>query len=343
MNLDKVDSGVHRSDMPRTIRVEYAGACYHVINRGNYRRNVFQEAGAAEAFVRTLGEAALRFGWRVHAYVVMRNHFHLAVELTEPNLSEAMKWLQGTWTRRYNGFRRLVGRPFQGRYKALLVEPGHALSQVCHYIHLNPERACAVPNGKLAEYRWSSLIAFPQKKRAPWLVSSSALGGAGELRDTAKGWANYLEFLQHLSEDATAQAELCAQKMSRGWCIGSPDFKRSIKREMAEKGAELDIARYAGLEPDEVRRERHDSWSERLDHAARIAGIDLTKLPAKKSASEKVLLAAVMKQTTSVSNGWLAERLGLGKPASASQFVRRLMLEPEGRARVQRLLSRVKT
>jgi REP element-mobilizing transposase RayT len=92
-----------------------------VINRGNYRRNLFGGEGAAEAFERTLGEAAKRFGWRVHAYVVMSNHFHLAVELTEPNLSEGMKWLQGTWIRRYNGFRRLIGRPFQGRYKALVV------------------------------------------------------------------------------------------------------------------------------------------------------------------------------------------------------------------------------
>ena len=115
--------------MARPLRIEYPGACYHVINRGNYRRNLFADKGASEAFERTLGEAAVRYGWRVHAYVIMRNHFHLAVELTEPNLSEGMKWLQGTWIRRYNSFRRLIGRPFQGRYKALLVEPGPALGQ----------------------------------------------------------------------------------------------------------------------------------------------------------------------------------------------------------------------
>ena len=64
-----------------------------MINRGNYRRNLFLEKGAAEAFERALGEAAQRFGWRVHAYVVMRNHFHLAVELTEANLSEGVQRL----------------------------------------------------------------------------------------------------------------------------------------------------------------------------------------------------------------------------------------------------------
>ncbi len=71
--------------MARPLRVEYAGGCYHVINRGYYRRNLFGGEGAAVAFERTLGEAAKRYGWRVHAYVVMSNHFHLAVELTEPN------------------------------------------------------------------------------------------------------------------------------------------------------------------------------------------------------------------------------------------------------------------
>ena len=65
-----------------------------------------------------------------------------------------MKWLQGTWIRRYKGFRKLVGRPFQGRYKALIVEPGHALGQVCHYIHLNPVRAKLVPAKRAFEYRW---------------------------------------------------------------------------------------------------------------------------------------------------------------------------------------------
>jgi REP element-mobilizing transposase RayT len=127
--------------MARKLRVEFAGACYHVLNRGNYRKDLFGSKGAAESFQQCLAEAATRFGWRVHAYVIMRNHYHLAVETPEPNLSEGMKWLQGTWVMRFNRFRGEVGRPFQGRYKALHVEPGHALAQVAHYIHLNPVRA----------------------------------------------------------------------------------------------------------------------------------------------------------------------------------------------------------
>ena len=80
--------------MARKLRLEYPGATYHVINRGNYRQNVFEKAGAAEAFERCLGETAERYKWVVHAYVIMRNHFHLAVETPEPNLSTGMKFLQ---------------------------------------------------------------------------------------------------------------------------------------------------------------------------------------------------------------------------------------------------------
>ncbi len=92
--------------MARPLRLEFAGACYHVINRGNYRRTLFAESGAGESFELTLEATAVRFRWRVHAYAIMRNHFHLAVELTEPNLSEGMRWLQGTWVRRYNRYRK---------------------------------------------------------------------------------------------------------------------------------------------------------------------------------------------------------------------------------------------
>lgn len=77
----------HPQRMARKLRIGFAGACYHVINRGNYRRDLFAEPGAATSFERCLGEAASRFGWRVHAYVVMRNHFHIALETPEPTRS----------------------------------------------------------------------------------------------------------------------------------------------------------------------------------------------------------------------------------------------------------------
>lgn len=326
--------------MPRPLRVEYAGACYHVINRGNYRRNLFDGKGAAEAFVRTLGETAERFRWRVHAFVVMSNHFHLAVELTEPNLSEGMKWLQGTWIRRYNALRQLIGRPFQGRYKALHVEPGHALAQVCHYIHLNPVRAKLCRATAAANYPWSSLPRFTAKERPAWLEAATLLAEAGDLPDTAAGWKKYGTYLAFLAEDEPAKKTLVAQRLSRGWCVGTGNFKSDLRKQAAARGAELE--RFVGLAPEEAKAERHEAWEETLQRLARAAKIDLEKLPAKKSAEPKALLAAAMKRATSVSNAWLAERLAMGEPASASQFARRLMLTEDGPGKVTELVERVR-
>jgi putative transposase len=327
--------------MARPLRVEFVGGCYHVINRGNYRQHLFRGQGAAEAFERTLDEAASRFEWRVHAYVVMSNHFHLAIELREPNLSEGMKWLQGTWIRRYNGFRQLIGRPFQGRYKALLVEPGHAFGQVCHYIHLNPVRAKLHPAEQAAKYPWSSLPKFLGQNRPAWLSPDTALTEAGHLPDTKAGWKKYLEYLEFLATDEVKRKELVAEKMSRGWCVGSRDFKQEMRLEAQRAGADLE--RFAGVEPHLMRAERAERWEELLQTFARQAKIRLGMLPALKSHPDKALLAAAMKARTSVANEWLAERLSMGKPASASQFARRWMLTRTGCAAVERLLSRVKT
>jgi REP element-mobilizing transposase RayT len=327
--------------MARPWRIEFPGACFHVINRGNYRRNLFDGKGATEAFERTLGEAATRFGWSIHAYVVMSTHFHLALELAEPNLSIGMKWLQGTWIRRYNRLRQLVGRPFQGRYKALLVEPGHSLAQICHYIHLNPVRAGLVRADRARDYAWSSLPKFPEKDRPAWLEAAVVLGEAGELPDTRAGWDRYRQYLEFLATDDTQRKQLVSRRLSRGWCLGSPGFQQEMRRRLRQRGADLE--RFAGLEPAQLRAERAIFWEETLRALAAGARIQLEHLPAQRSHPAKCLLAATMKLRTSVSNGWLAVRLKMGPPASVSQFARRHLQTPAGAAAAALVLSKVKT
>jgi REP element-mobilizing transposase RayT len=168
--------------------LEYAGACYHVLNRCNYQRPLFEKKGAAAGFERCLDEACTRSRWVIHAYVVMGNHFHFALTTPEPNLSEGMKWLQGTWTSRFNRFQRAIGRPFQGRYKAFHVETGYALAQLAHYIHLNPLSVRNVTGDTLADYPWSSLHRFVVGPRLPLLHGNTVLAESGELEDTVAGW-----------------------------------------------------------------------------------------------------------------------------------------------------------
>jgi len=328
--------------MARKLRLEFPGACYHVINRGNYRRDVFAPKGAAESFEQCLGEACGRFGWRLHAFVIMRNHFHLAVETPEPNLSAGMKWLQGTWAMRFNRFRGEAGRPFQGRYKALHVEPGEALAQVCHYIHLNPVRAQVLSADRAGEFARGSLAWFVRKDRPKWLVAETVLTESGGLADTPAGWRKYRDYLGFLAEEDAKRREERFGRLSRGWMVGSRAFKQGLQRDLVKQGAELEKAQLLGTGM--VAEWREEQWEEKLQRGAKSLKLDLEHLPARKSAPEKVRLAALLKAGTSVSNGWLAARLGMGQPASVSQFVRRFRLaKGDAEPGWQAALSRVKT
>ena len=110
--------------MARKLRLEYPGACYHVINRGNYRADIFKTEGAKVAFEACLFEACAKSGWLLHAYVLMSNHYHLAVETPTGNLVAGMQWLQATFANRFNKLRGTRGHLFQGRYKSLRGKKG---------------------------------------------------------------------------------------------------------------------------------------------------------------------------------------------------------------------------
>jgi putative transposase len=328
--------------MARKLRLEYAGGCYHVLNRGNYRRDLFAGKGAAESFRQCLFEALARFGWRLHAFVIMRNHFHLAVETPEPNLSEGMRWLQATWAARFNRFHGETGRPFQGRYRALHVEAGHALAQVAHYIHLNPVRAKVVPAERLLDFRWSSLPLFAGKSRPKGLEAGTVLKESGGLADSPAGWRRYLAYLGVLAEEDAKRRDEKFGRLSRGWVVGSPAFKADLKKELSEAVAGRERFELLGADRQAHGEARAELWAEKLAATAKALGIALDRLPAQRSAAEKVRLAAMMKTVTSVSNRWLTERLQMGEPASVSQYVRRFRLRGGADERAfQRAMSKV--
>lgn len=323
--------------------MEYPGACYHVINRGNFRSKIFLAKGAAEAFERTLFQACERFGWKLSAYVIMTNHFHLAVETPEPNLSIGMKWLQGTWVMRNNRFRRRTGRPFQGRFKGILLEP-EALAPVTSYIHLNPQRAGLESIEQIGEYRWSSLSWYLKKPRPGFLNMDAVLSAIGGIKDSKYAHKKYLGYLKFLAENEPEKKALAFDKLSEGWCYGSKAFKKEAILQIKQKGADLDRFRLLGIDSENIQEAKELQWESMLKILAKEAGIEIPKLPDKKSAPDKVILASLMKARSSVSNGWLAERLEMGRPASVSQYVGRLeLIKGEAWRRKERILSRMKT
>jgi putative transposase len=305
----------------RKLRLEFSGACYHVINRGNYRRNLFETEGAAACFETCLVEAGAKFRWRVHAFVIMRNHFHLAVETPEPNLSVGMKWLQGTWAARFNRYRGQVGRPFQGRYKALHVEPGHALAQVAHYIHLNPARANVETVEQLGNFRWSSLHWFLSNSRPACLEPNTVLAESGGLADTFAGWQCYIGYLGVLADEDVRRGREKFGRLSRGWGVGSAGYLTALQRDLAALAPVAQNFELLGADRAAVLQARATLWEQCLQRIASCLNVDLSKLPAAKSAESKVRLTALMKLGTSVSNVWLAQRLGMGCPGGVTQFV----------------------
>ena len=129
--------------MARKLRVQYPGATYHVMNRGDRREAILADNQDRHRFLKTLGEACEKTCWQVHAYCLMSNHFHLVLETPQPNLVAGMKWLLGTYTSRFNRRHKEFGHLFSGRYKALPVEGSGTgyLKTACDYVHLNPVRA----------------------------------------------------------------------------------------------------------------------------------------------------------------------------------------------------------
>ncbi len=301
--------------MPRKLRLEFPGACYHVINRGNYRADIFKTEGAKAAFEACLFEACTKSGWRLHAYVLMSNHYHLAVETPEGNLVSGMHWLQATFANRFNKLRGERGHLFQGRYKALLVEEGEALGQVCHYLHLNPVRARIAPVRELAAFRYGSYWYLSRPKQRPaFLRVETALLEAGGLPDNPAGRDSYAEYLAWQVTSGPAGRSKAYVNMSRGWAMGGSDFKRTLIKDHAL------VARTRAWESIGAREVRELQWAEALARALRAVGKTETgAVTAAKSAPWKLAVAAWLKTRTQASNGWLSHRLHLGAPAALSR------------------------
>ena len=140
--------------MSRPLRIEFAGALYHITARGNERRAIYRGEEDNTRFLDILSTCCDRFHWLCHAYCLMGNHYHLLLETQLPNLSTGMRHLNGEYSRQFNAAHRRVGHLFQGRFKSILVEKEAYLLELARYIVLNPVRAEMVRNPQ--EWPWSS-------------------------------------------------------------------------------------------------------------------------------------------------------------------------------------------
>ncbi len=151
--------------MSRQLRIEYAGALYHVTARGNERKPIFLDDLDRRRFLELLADGIERYSWRLHAFCLMGNHYHLLLETLRPELARGMKWLNSVYVQRFNRRRGRCGHLFGERYHAILIEKEAHFLEVARYVVLNPIRAslCELPQ----EYPWSSYRATSGLEAVP--------------------------------------------------------------------------------------------------------------------------------------------------------------------------------
>jgi REP element-mobilizing transposase RayT len=296
--------------------------------RGNRREPVFREYRDNEMFLDTLEEVCGRCGWRVHAFVLMGNHYHLLLETPHANLVDGMRWLQGTYTKRFNIRHKVWGHLFQSRYKALLVDPGGDYFQtVCSYIHLNPARAKCfdLHKGRLCDYAWSS---FPQvlnpSRRSEWLAVDRVLGNYG-LKDDDIGRQNFELMMQKrvneiANSDNPQEADARWAEIRRGWCFGSDSFRADMVESLDGVLAGKQRESFVG---DETRQHDVLDAERRVAGALELFGLTNTELSSlKKGDPRKKVIAWLVRKNTSVRNAWIAERLAMGNSSNLPRQVR---------------------
>ena len=259
--------------MARPLRINRADIWYHVTARGIDRKTIFHQEAEWRHWRELLPELVHRFRLKLHAYVMMSNHYHLLVEAPEANLSSAMQWLQTSYSMWLNRKRGRVGPLFQGRFKAMLVEPPGWGLAVSRYVHLNPVRIKSLELDKqgraadrlgvrgappkqlvqqrlktLREYKWSSYRVYVNGERAPdWLTTEKVLelGGKGTSKERQEAYQRYVEEAAREGLEASPWEQLVG-----GLVLGSREFLSKAQKMVVGIGREQPHAKRIQARPE---------------------------------------------------------------------------------------------
>jgi len=300
--------------VPRKIRVEYPGAIYHVMSRGDRREDIFFDDVDRQDFLKTVAEACLKADFQVHAYCLMANHFHLVIETPNGNLVAGMRWLLSSYSLRLNHRHKLTGHVFSGRYKAILVDgsvDGY-LKTVCDYVHLNPARANLLrSDDRLLGYPWSSLHWYlaAREHRPSWIRTERLLGAHGISEDSAVGRKEFEARMERRRRSEAEDAEW--EPLKLGWCIGSEEFKREMLEKMEERLGE----HHSG----ELRRESAEAKAERIisEELVRLGWSQGELSLRRKGDPAKLAIANRLRKETVLTMTAIAKKVHLGSPKSA--------------------------
>jgi REP element-mobilizing transposase RayT len=213
--------------MARPLRIEYEGAVYHVTARGSERGKIFFSKKDYEKFKEYLAEAREKYGFILHSYVLMTNHYHLLIETPEKNLSRIMHHINSSYTTYTNIKRKRSGHLFQGRYKSIVVDKDNYLLELSRYLHLNPVRANMTQRPE--EYPFSSyrtMVSDTGEK----LVSTDTIHGmvANNTKDARDRYRAFVE--SALSEEL----ESPVGKVYGGIILGGEGFIKAVLNKLED-------------------------------------------------------------------------------------------------------------
>jgi len=218
--------------MARPWRIEFAGALYHILSRGNQRQDIFLDDADRRLFLDTLGEMSSRYDIDIYAYVLMGNHYHLLLKTYDANLSKAMQWFGTTYTRRFNIGHNCSGHLFQGRFNSFIVQNDAYLTQLSCYIHRNPLRAGIVQ--RLADYHWSSYPVYAYRKKAPgWLNTRLILSQFG-IKDPHQGYRKKVQ-------DYSGEERSLLEDLRYGLFLGTNSFADTLKKQFVKTTLKSDL------------------------------------------------------------------------------------------------------
>ncbi|MBI1839412.1 MAG: transposase [Verrucomicrobia bacterium] len=293
--------------MARRLRIQYPGAWYHVSNRGHRDEAIVRNDIDRRRFLETLGETCRKSGWRVHAFALLTDHFHLIVETPRPNLVDAMKWFLGTYTSRFNHRHGVGGHLFTGRYRSQLLDaatPG-VKARAAAYLHLNPLLDGAVRTlGDLATFEWTSYPSYvgDGAESVGWLERAAVLADAGR-RDDAEG---RIAFRRDTEESMASRPLESWDEFRSGWQIGSEPFRQQL----LDRLESVRTPEASG----KVWKESAELQAERMIQS-RLAelGWDEAEMGRRsKTDPEKLSIARELRRETMMTIRWLADRLQLG-------------------------------
>lgn len=255
--------------MARKPRIEFEGAFYHVITRGNQRQKIFKDSDDFLKYLEILSNYKVRYKYFLYAFILMNNHVHLLIETQEIPLSKILQGINQSYTTYFNRKYKTVGHLFQGRYKAILCDRDEYLLSLVKYIHLNPVRAKIVKSPD--KYQWSSHHSYIQRTDRVNIIDTD-------------------QVLRMFSEDKQRARKLYSAYMSDSQIVKKEDVYNTIGQRIlgSEEFLERVIEKYDG-ELKKEKREREYTLFEIAKGVEKICGVTLKQIR-EKSKSETITL-----------------------------------------------------